>query len=107
MQMMEVSGGKKSLSQNCAFHTHSKPADIVLNKGEDMEVKDENIDKSIVTTNTTDQMNLNPISYDDLKMEMWVIAIYKNEKWLGNVANKKANQICVRCLEKPCGMNEP
>ena len=30
--------------------------------------------------------------------------IYENEKWLGNVVNKKANQICVHCLEKPHGV---
>ena len=44
---------------------------------------------SIVTTNTVDEMNLNPISYDDVKIGMWVITIYENEKWLGNVVNKK------------------
>ena len=44
---------------------------------------------SIVTTNTIDEMNLNPISYDDVKIGMWVITIYENEKWLGNVVNKK------------------
>ena len=38
---------------------------------------------------------------------MWVITIYENEKWLGNVVNKKANQICVRCLEKPYSVNKP
>ena len=36
-----------------------------------------------------------------------MITIYENEKWLGNVVNKKANQICVRCLEKPCRVNKP
>ena len=30
--------------------------------------------------------------------------IYENEKWLGNVVNKKVNQICVHCLEKPHGV---
>ena len=44
---------------------------------------------SIVTTNTVDEMNLNPISYDDVKKGMWVITIYENEKWLGNLVNKK------------------
>ena len=44
---------------------------------------------SIVTTNTVDEMNLNPISYDDVKIGMWVITIYENEKWLGNVVNNK------------------
>ena len=44
---------------------------------------------SIVTTNTVDEMNLNPISYDDVKIGMWVITIYENEKWLGNVVNQK------------------
>ena len=44
---------------------------------------------SIVTTNTVDEMNLNPISYDDVKIGMWVITIYENEKWLGNLVNKK------------------
>ena len=47
-----------------------------------MKIEDESIDESIVTTNTTDQINLNPISYNDIKIVMWVIAIYKNEKWL-------------------------
>ena len=37
---------------------------------------------------------------------MWAITIYKNKKWLGNVVNKKANQICVHCLEKPCRVDE-
>ena len=40
MHMMEVDGEKTSLWQNCAFHANSKPAGIVLNKGEDMEVED-------------------------------------------------------------------
>ena len=53
---------KRYLWQNCVFHTNSKPADIVPNKGEDMEVEDGSIGESIVTTNTADQMNLNPIS---------------------------------------------
>ena len=43
----------------------------------------------IVTTNAVDEMHLNPISYDDVKIGMWVITIYENEKWLGNVVNKK------------------
>ena len=34
MHMIEVDGEKALLWQNCAFHTNSKPADIVLNKGE-------------------------------------------------------------------------
>ena len=38
---------------------------------------------------------------------MWVITIYENEKWLGNVVDKKANQVCVRCLEKPYAVKEP
>ena len=67
IHMMEVDGGKTYLWQNCAFHTNSKPADIVLNKRKDMEVEDESIDESIVTTNTIDQMNHSPISYDDVK----------------------------------------
>ena len=47
------------------------------------------------------------MSYNDIKIVMWVIAIYKNKKWLWKVVNKKANQICVCCLEKPYGVNEP
>ena len=62
-----------------------------------MEVENESIDESIVTTNTADQMNLSPISYDDIKIGKWLITIYENEKWLGNVINKKANRICVVC----------
>ena len=52
-------------------------------------------------------INLNPISYNDVKIGIWVIAIYENEKWLGKVVSKKANQICVHCLEKPYGVREP
>ena len=89
MHMMEVDGEKTFLWQSCAFHTNSKLVDIVLNKREDIEVKDESIDESIVTTNTTDQMNLNPTSYDDVKIGMFVITFYEDEKWLGNVVNKK------------------
>ena len=107
MHMIEVDGEKAFLWQNCAFHTNSKPADIVLNKVEDMEVEYESIDESIATTYITYQMNLYPFSYDDVKIGKWVINIYENEKWLGNVVNKKANQICVHCLEKPYGVNEP
>ena len=50
-----------------------------------MEVEDESIDQSVVTTNTVNQMNLNPISYDDVKIGIWVITFYENKKWLGNV----------------------
>ena len=71
--MMEIDGEKTSFQQNCAFHTNSKPADIVLHKGEVLEVEDESIDQSIFTINTVDQMNLSPISYDDIKIGMWVI----------------------------------
>lgn len=53
-----------------------------------MEVENESIDESIVTTNTADQMNLSPISYDDIKIGKWLITIYENEKWLGNVIKK-------------------
>ena len=60
-----------------------------------MEVENESIDESVVPTNTADQMNLSPISYDDVKIATRVITIYENEKWLGNVINKKANRICV------------
>ena len=82
---------KKHLSdKNVHFisnvHFNSKPADIILNKGQDIKVEDKN---SIVTTNTVDEMNLNPISYDDVKIGMWVITIYENEKWLGNVVHTK------------------
>ena len=79
MHMVEVGGKKTCLSQKFAFHNNSKPADTILNKEEDMEVQDENIHQSIVTINTVDQMNLNPISYDDVKIEMWVITIYENK----------------------------
>ena len=72
-----------------------------------MEVEYESTDESIATTNITYPMNLYPISYDDVKIGMWVINIYENEKWLVDAVNKKANQICVRCLEKPYGVNEP
>ena len=70
---MEIDGEKTSLQQNCAFHTNYKPADIVLHKGEVLEVEDESIDQSIFTINTVDQMNLSPISYDDIKIGMRVI----------------------------------
>ena len=33
--------------------------------------------------------------------------IYEDEKWLGNIVNKKANQICVLCLGKPYGVYVP
>ena len=79
MHMVEVGGKKTCLSQKCAFHNNSKPADTVLNKEEDMEVQDESIHQSIVTINIVDQMNLNPISYDDVKIGMWVINIYENK----------------------------
>ena len=36
-----------------------------------MEVENESIDESIVPTNTADQMNLSPISYDDVKIGTW------------------------------------
>ena len=45
------------------------------------------------------------VNYDDVKIGMLVIAIYEQEKWLGKVVEKKANQVCVRCLEKPFGIN--
>ena len=70
MHMMEVDGENTPLWQNCAFHTNSKPVDIVLNKGEDMEIENESIDESTVTTNTTNPMNLNPISFYDIKIGM-------------------------------------
>ena len=38
---------------------------------------------------------------------MLVIIIYENEKFLGNVIEKKSNQIRVRCLEKPLSLNDP
>ena len=50
MHMMEVHGEKTSLWQNCAFHTNSKPTDIVLNNGEDREIEDESIDASMLPT---------------------------------------------------------
>ena len=77
--MVEVGGKKTCLSQKFAFHNNSKPADTNLNKEEDMEVQDESIHQSIVTINTVDQMNLNPICYDDVKIGMWVITIYENK----------------------------
>ena len=82
---MEIDGEKTFLWQNCAFHTNTKPTNIILSKGKDMEVEDESIDQSVVTTNTVNQMNLNPISYDDVKIGIWVITFYENKKWLGNV----------------------
>ena len=87
MEKRHLSGKNVHFISN--VHFSSKPADIILNKGQDMEVEDKSINQSIVTTNTVDEMNLNPISYDDVKKGMWVITIYENEKWLGNLVNKK------------------
>ena len=106
MHMMEVDGEKTSLWQNCALQANFKPADIILNKGEDMKVEDESINE-LIGQDTAHQTNLNPINYDNVNVGIWVIIIYENEKWLGNVVDKKANQVCVRCLEKQYGVKEP
>ena len=37
---------------------------------------------------------------------MWVIVIYKKEKWIGKVVIKCHDQVCVRCLEKPFGIHQ-
>ena len=75
---MEVDGENTSLWQNCALQSNSKPAEIILNKGEDMEVEDETINESI-GQDTAHQMNLNLINYD-VNVGMWVITIYENEE---------------------------
>ena len=42
-----------------------------------------------------------------IQEEAMINNIYEDEKWLGNIVNKKANQICVHCLEKPYGVYVP
>ena len=67
MHMMEVDGEKTSLWQNCALQANFKPADIILNKGEDMKVEDESINE-LIGQDTAHQTNLNPINYDNVNV---------------------------------------
>ena len=39
--------------------------------------------------------------------EMWVIVLYKGERFLGKVHHKKEGKVYVLCLEKPSGINVP
>ena len=39
-----------------------------------------------------------PIPNEKVKEGMWVIVIYKEEKWIGKVVTKCHDQVCIRCL---------
>ena len=56
---------------------------------------------------TSNQMTFQSIPFDDVNIGMQVIAIYEDEKWLANVADKRGNQVLVHYLEKPFGNKEP
>ena len=47
------------------------------------------------------------IDSENVAIKMLVIIIYENEKFLGNVIEKKTNQICILCLEKLLRLNDP
>ena len=56
---------------------------------------------------TGNQSTFQAISFDDVNIGTWVIAIYEDEKWLADVVYTRGNQVLVRCLEKPFGVKEP
>ena len=47
------------------------------------------------------------ISDSDVIENMWVIVIYKEEKFLGRVLEKRNSEYLVKCLQKPLGIREP
>ena len=101
---MEVDGEKTSLWKNCALKVNSQHADIILNNTESMEIVE---GLHVNVQDTSNQMTLQPMPFDDVNIGMWVIAIYEDEKWLANVVDKWGNQVLVHCLEKPFGVKEP
>ena len=112
MHIIEVDGEKSSLWENCAFKAKSQPANIILMNNYILNVTSERDDNSdeTVDNEAADNSNspaLQPVSHLDITIGMWVIVLYEGEKWLAKVMNKHENQVLVRCLEKPFGINQP
>ena len=89
MCLMEVDGEKTSLWKNCALRVNSQHADIILNNTESTEIVK---GLHVNVQDTSNQMTLQPMPFDDVNIGMWVIAIYEDEKWLANVVDKWGNQ---------------
>ena len=50
-----------------------------------------------------DELETNKVNEGD-----WVIVVYEGERFIGKVMTEAVNEdVCVRCLEKPFGINEP
>ena len=107
MHVMQVSDHETCLWRNFVFQVSAKP-DIVL-KIDVCQVTDPT-DAPDSTEQNVSEYNPNndliAIDYENVAIGMLVITIYDNEKFLGNVIEKKSNQIRVRCLEKPLGLND-
>ena len=113
IHVMEVDGKKSSFWENCAFKAILQPAKIVLNdeKSKTYETDDTAAVKETIEIDADGAENgnqkLDPIPYDDVATGAWVIVLFEGEKWLAKVVNKVSNEVQVRCLEKPFGINIP
>ena len=100
MHVIEVDGKNTCMWRNCKFQEYSEP-DLVIVFSFDNDVSDEDVNTQQVPKIANSKNDLLAV----MMIGMWVIAIDEQEKWLGKVVKKKANQLCVRCLEKPFGIN--
>ena len=109
MHVIEGPGSETKLWRNCTFQKVALP-DIHLKPKKASPETESEIVRSVEIEEG--QMNkpekgLIPIPYQKVKEGMWVIVIYKEEKWIRKVVTKCHDQVCVRCLEKPFGIHQP
>ena len=109
MYVIEVSGSETKLWRKCTFQKmalldiHLKPKKASP-ETESKIVRLAEIEEGQINR---PEEGLIPIPYEKMKEGMWVIVIYKEEKWIRKVVTKCHDQVCVRCLGKPFGIHQP
>ena len=48
-----------------------------------------------------------PLYYDHVKAGMWVVVLYEEKMFIGKVQYKQGDEVNVRCLALPFGINIP
>ncbi|PIK41122.1 hypothetical protein BSL78_22032 [Apostichopus japonicus] len=76
--------------------------EVEVDGADDVEV--EGVDA--VEVEGVDVMGLRRLDMKDVKVSMWVKVKYEEEVFIGRVLQKVGDEVCVRCLEKPFGVDK-